>query len=385
MTRPLQIAVDARVLGLRGVGRYLSNLLDALGGLRQPHHFHLFLGPQSAKARTPQGPAFTVHAPLKGGPAYVEQIGLPRRARELACDLLFYPDNSGAVVPSLPMVLTLHDTMWRRPLGQAIAKPTLRQRLQDRYRKTVCPAAARAASRVVTISSHSRDCLGEELGLRPPKLRVIAEAADAFFRRALPARDAAKLCLGLDLNAPFVLASGAADRRKNIDRLILAFAQASAADRRLAKSLLAIVSLRPGEAATTTYAQTARQAGVEGRVRFLGYISDAEMKALYQRALCFAFPSLWEGFGLPVLEAYALGCPVLAAAAGALPEVAGKAAVYADPLSVSSLADGLREAAFGKARAARIRAGRAIERRYTWKACAQGHLRVFAEAAAARA
>jgi glycosyltransferase involved in cell wall biosynthesis len=378
--RALSVAVDARVLGQRGVGRYLSNLLDALDALEQPHRFHLFLGRQSDRARIPKGAAFTVHEPLRGGPAWVEQVGLPRAAMRLDCDLLFYPDNTGALRPGLPMVQTLHDTMWRRPLSQAIAKPTLRQRVQDRYRKAVCPAAARAATRVITISAHSEACLRDELGLRPPKLSVIAEAADPFFRQALPAIRAQRLCHGLDLDAPFVLASGAADTRKNIDRLILAFAQASAAEPRLRKSLLAIASLRPGEAATTTYARTAREAGVEGRVRFLGYVSDLEMKALYQRALCFAFPSLWEGFGLPVLEAYALGCPVLVARAGALPEVAGKAAVYADPLSASSLADGLREASFGAKRAQRRSAGKAVERRYTWKACAQAHLRVFAQA-----
>jgi glycosyltransferase involved in cell wall biosynthesis len=378
--RGLQIAVDARVLGLRGVGRYLSNLLDALAGLKQPHRFHLFLGRQSVRTELPKGKAFTVHEPLRGGPAWVEQVALPRRARQLGCDLLFYPDNSGALRPGLPMVLTMHDTMWRRPLAQAIAKPTLRQRVQDRYRKTVCPGAVKAAAKVITISKHSEACLREELGLRAPKLSTIAEAADAYFRRPLPAAKAAQLCHGLDLDAPFVLASGAADRRKNIDRLIQAFAQASAAEPRLAKSLLAVASLRPGEAATTTYARTAREAGVEGRVRFLGYISDAEMKALYQRALCFAFPSLWEGFGLPVLEAYALGCPVMAARAGALPEVAGDAAAYADPLSLSSLAKALREAAAGPQRARRRARGRVLERRYTWKATALAHLKAFEEA-----
>ena len=101
---------------------------------------------------------------------------------------------------------------------------------------------------------------------------------------------------------------------------------------------LAVTSLRPGEAATPTSPETARAAGVESRVRFLPYISDDDLKALYQGAAVFAFPSLWEGFGLPVLEAYAMGCPVLVSAATALPEVAGAGAVYADPLDVEDLA-----------------------------------------------
>ena len=377
--RALRIAVDGRVLGHRGVGRYLSNTLQAAARLKHPHQFLVYLGPASKAELLPADPRFLPVRLPASHPAWIEQRVLPRAARHAGADVLFYPDNSGALAPALPMVLTLHDTMWERPLGDAIARPTLRQRLQDRYRKFVCPRAARAASAVITVSRHSARCLQQSLGLHPPKLSVVDEAADFGLRRPLEAASAQRLrtALGLPQGLPYVLVSGAADKRKNVDRVIQAFGSAQRRDRRLAKAMLVITSLRPGEGATTTYVETARTAKVDAALRFTGYVEDEQMKALYQGALCYAFPSLWEGFGLPVLEAFALGCPVLISEAGSLPEVGGRAAVYVDPLSVDSIAAGLIEASFGKRRQALIKAGRAREKGYTWERCAHGHLKVF--------
>jgi len=377
--RALRIAVDGRVLGHRGVGRYLSNVLQAAARLKHPHQFLVYLGPASKLELLPRDPRFVARRLPPSHPAVAEQWALPRAARAEGADLIFYPDNSGAVRPGLPMVLALLDTMWQRPLRDAIAKPTLRQRIQDRYRKVVCPRAAAAARAVITISQHSARCLELALGLRAPKLTVVDLAADPALRRPLPAAQALALrqALGLKRGQAYVLASGAADKRKNVDRLIQAFALARRQDPRLAKALLVITSLRPGEGATTTYEDTARAADVLGALRFVGYVDDAQMKALYQGALCFAFPSLWEGFGLPVLEAFALGCPVLISAAGSLPEVGGQAAVYADPTSVPDLARGLSQAAFGPKRARLLALARAREKRYTWERCAREHLTVF--------
>jgi glycosyltransferase involved in cell wall biosynthesis len=379
--RALRIAVDGRVLGHRGVGRYLANVLLAASRLKHPHQFWVYLGPTSRGELVPKDPRFRSQT-LSSHPALVEQWTLPRAAQRDGADLLFYPDNSGALFPGLPMVLVQHDTMWRRPLSQAIARPTLKQRLQDRYRKIVCPRAAAAAKAVITISAHSAQCLDQALGLRPPKLTVIAEAADDGLRRPMAPGVAARVRKALGLKAPYVLASGAADKRKNVDRLIQAFAEARRLEPRFAGAELVITSLRPGEEATTDYGRIARESGVEAAIRFVGYVGDDQMKALYQGALCLAFPSLWEGFGLPVLEAFALACPVLLSREGSLPEVGGDAAVYADPYSVADLARGLGEAAFGRQRAVRVKRGLLREKRYTWKACAQAHLRVFEKAGA---
>ena len=318
MREPLRVAVDARVLGRRGVGRYLANLLRALVQGREAPFLRLYLGPDSLREAVPRHPRVSVEE-LEGHPAWAEQVLIPRRARAWGAQVLHYPDNSGALRPGLPMVLTLHDTMWRRPLGQAIAHPTLRQRLQDRYRKFVCPRAAHAAVRVLTVSRHSADDIASTLGLSRDRLRVVAEGVDPVFQSRLAPARARRMLADLGLDRPYVLASGAADRRKNIDRLIQAFALARRGDPRLAGSLLAISSLRPGEAATTTYAATA---------------------------------------------------------------AAGGGAVYADPLKVEDLARGLSRACSPQGRAARLIRARARLGRFSWGASARQHLRAYREAAA---
>ncbi|MGH7442777.1 MAG: glycosyltransferase family 4 protein [bacterium] len=378
--RPLKLAVDARVLGQRGIGRYLANLLHALSRIDADISVRLYLGHASSEDAVPRDPRFSVQRMGRTHPAWAEQAIIPRLARAWGAGVLHYPDNSGALYPGLPMVLTLHDTLWQRPLAEAIARPTLRQRLQDPYRKFVCPRAARVACRVLTVSRNSARDIAE-LGVESDRLRVIHSGVDPVFEMPLAAARARALRTGLDLRGPYVLASGASDRRKNVDRLIRAFAWARRRDSNVAKAKLVVTSLRPGEAATTTYAETARAEGLGPAVLFLPYVSDAQLKALYQGALCYAFPSLGEGFGLPVLEAFSLGCPVLAARAGALPEVAGSAAIYADPLDVESLGRGLIRASTPKIRTSLAAAGKIRLRRFSWHRSALAHLRSFREAA----
>lgn len=381
MRRELRIAIDGRVLGQRGVGRYLSNLLQGLAARPDPARYLVMLGRRSRRELLPDDPRFEPRFFGRLHPAWAEQVALPRAARAWGADLLHYPDNSGALWPGLPMLLTLHDTMWRRPLDQAIARPSLRQRLQDAYRKAVCPRAAGAAARILTISGHSERCIRQELGVPAAKLGRVTEGVDPVFSRRAPDAEVRRRLKAMGVTAPYVLCSGAADRRKNIDRLILAFGRARAGSARLRRAALVVTSLRPGEEGSTTYRESAAMAGVGRWVRFLPYVDDLDMRALYQGALCFAFPSLWEGFGLPVLEAYSLGCPVLAARAGALPETAGHGAVFADPLSVGSLARGLASAAGPAGRAALRRGARTALRRHRWDLSAAQHWKAYREAA----
>lgn len=383
MSKPLCVAIDARVLGHRGVGRYLSNLLRALAERKDEVRYLLYLGPKSMRELVPADPRFEAVTLAAGHPALAEQWAIPRAAAEAGADVLHFPDNSGPLRSSVPVVLSLLDTMWLRPLSQAVPHPTLRQRVQDAYRKFVCPRAAVTATRVITISKHAAECLRRDVGVPDAKLRLTVLGSDPAFAKRLPPAQAARRRKALGLTGPYVLCSGASDSRKNIDRLIQAFALARARDPRLKGAVLAVTSLRPGEAETTTYPATARAAGVEAQLRFMPYISDADMAALYQGALCFAFPSLWEGFGLPVLEAYSMGCPLLAADATALPETAGKGAVYADPLDVESLAKGLSAACAPQGRAVRQAAAKRQLARFTWAKAAATHAAVYREAAGA--
>jgi len=127
----------------------------------------------------------------------------------------------------------------------------------------------------------------------------------------------------------------------------------------------------------------ARSLAIEGEVCLLGWVADRELDALYARASCFVFPSLYEGFGLPVLEAMARGVPVATSDRASLPEVAGDAALYFDPLSPRSIAAALERLLADENLAARLRSqGRERARRFTWDACAEGTVAVYRQALA---
>jgi glycosyltransferase involved in cell wall biosynthesis len=369
----LRVGIDARVLGQRGVGRYLSNLLAAMARQRGPWEFTLFVNERSRLNLVPKDPRFKIVSLGASHPAYAEQFSIPALAMKLHLDLLHYPDNTGCVTPPLPMVLTMHDGMWQRPLRDALLYPTLRQRLQDRYRKWVCPRAARAARAVITVSGFSAKELRASLSLK--NLVTIPLGLDPHFKRRLAPKAIGAELGALGLSKPYVLCSGAADRRKNIDFLIGAFAAA-----KLGSCELVVTSLRPGEQATTRFEQSAREAGLTRRVRFLGFVTDTQLQALYQGALCYAFPSLWEGFGLSILEAYACGTPVLASSAGALPEVAGKAALLADPMDLGAWARGLERLCRAK-RGGFADKGRRELKRFSWERAAKKTLEVYRAAA----
>jgi glycosyltransferase involved in cell wall biosynthesis len=373
--KPLHVAIDARVLGERGVGRYLSSLLAALAKIKGPQRYSLFVNSKSRPELAPSDPRFEIVNLGAVNPALAEQRGIPRLARARGAGLLHYPDNTGALFPGLPMVLTMHDGMWRRPLGEAILRPSPRQRLQDAYRKFVCPRAARRAAAVITVSRFSARELALGLGLGPT-LHVVPNALGPGFERPLPAAALKRELAGLGLSGPFFFCSGAADRRKNISRLIRAFAASKLKNMRLVVS-----SLRPGEQASTDYAAVAEACGVAERVSFLGFVTETQLKALYQGASAYVFPSLWEGFGLPMLEAYALGCPVLASNAGALPEVGGDAAIYADPEDEAALAEGLRKVLKAGRAQFKRRAQRELKR-YSWDRSAAQTLALYYQAAA---
>lgn len=364
--------MDARVLGQRGVGRYLSNLINAMANQKGDWKVTLFVQPSSRRELIPRDERFSLVDLGSVNPAYAEQRLIPKLALKLHLDLIHYPDNSGCVRPSLPMVVTMHDSMWRRPLNQALLKPTLRQRLQDAYRKWVCPRAAAAAAAVITVSEFSARELKETLGLKA--LTVIPEGLDPYFKKHLSSKAVALELELMGLKKAYVLCSGAADQRKNIDLLIRAFAVAKLGD-----CELVVTSLRPGEQATTSYERTVKAAGLEGRVRFLGYVTDQQMKALYQGAILYAFPSLWEGFGLPMLEAYACGTPVLASRAGALPEVGGKAALLVDPHDVNAWARGMERICRGKRHDFAEKGFRELKR-FSWDWAVRETLKVYARA-----
>jgi glycosyltransferase involved in cell wall biosynthesis len=267
---------------------------------------------------------------------------LPHRAG--AADVLHCPTYRGPVHTRTPLVVTVHDVAVFR-------YPEAFPRWTRSYSRLVVPRVLRAARKVLAVSEFTASELQAVLGIPSEKIAVTPNAVDAVFSPEGPRAE-----------GDYVLAVGTLEPRKNLARTIEAAAKLDLE--------LRVVGARGW-------------GGVEargGHVRWLGEISDEELARQYRGALCVAYPSLYEGFGIPVLEAMASGAPVVTSAGGATEEVAGGAAVLVDPHDVQAIAEGI-EAAIGRGDELRTR-GLERARAYSWDETARLTVAAYREAAA---
>lgn len=372
----MRVGVNARLLhapDLRGWNRYTVNLLAGLPALgvelvlyadRPVHPAHL--------SRLPAG-GYTVRVGGVRPYAAWEQVWLPRACGRDRVDVLHAPANFGLPWSSpCPRVLTLHDAIDqvyyapRAGLRQRWALPALRGRLAHWVART-------RAERVITVSGHARGDLVGRLGVPAGKVRVIPEAADPGFLGPVGADRRAAARSRLGLARPYVFYVGGWEGRKNLPFLVRAFAAAG-----LEGVELVLAGGRDGQRAAL--AGLADGLGVGDRLRLLGWVEDDDLPALYAEALCFAYPSEYEGFGLQLCEAMAVGCPVLAARATCLPEVLGVGGETFDLETPDGLADLLRRVATGpgfRDELARRARGRSAD--FSWPRAAEATAAVYRE------
>ena len=285
-------------------------------------------------------------------------------------DVLFVPAH---VVPFLPpaclpaTVVTLHDIGYRY-------FPRSHTALQRLYLELSTRWSAAAAQRIIAVSRHTADDLQRVYGVPDAKIRVIHEAP--VHRAPAPGQDAGPTPV---YERPFALYVGTIQPRKNLLRLIDAFA------RLIQQQQIGwdLVLVGRWGWLSEEYEKHAAASGLTGRVHFPGYLPDAAVAALMQQALFFTFPSLFEGFGLPVLEAQTTGVAVMCAKNSALPEIAGDAALLVDPEDVDDIAAAMLRLSRDEAlRQELIAKGYENVKRFSWEKAARETLAVLEEAAA---
>jgi glycosyltransferase involved in cell wall biosynthesis len=270
-----------------------------------------------------------------------------------------------------PVVLTVHDISYA-------AHPEWFSPRDLRVLSRTVPLSIRKAQRVITVSELCRAQIIDQYRVPPDKVVAIPNAAGPAAGPV--SEDAAHQILtglGIDSKRPYVLAVGNLQPRKNLIRLISAIRSLVAAGLDID-----LVVVGPEHYRAEEVLATAREAA--DRIKFTGYITDQQLAACYSRAAVFAFPSLFEGFGIPALEAMAHGVPVVCSNAGAFPEVCADAALYFDPLDVDSMADALTRALNDtELRLDLVRKGQARERQFSWARSAESTLDVYRQATSA--
>ncbi len=290
----------------------------------------------------------------------VKHGGLNRHVRRLARDLpgpmVYHEPNMIARPVALPTVVTINDLSWHY---EPSWHPAERLRWIDRN----LPATLRRARRFVAISQFTKDAVVRELGVPAARIDVVPLAPAEEFR-PVSAPDAAAALARHDLaDRGYVFSISTLEPRKNFDRLLAAHLLLPAALRRRAPLVIA-----GGKGWGEVLARPEADAAIrDGTVRLLGHVADADLVTLTARAAVFAYVSLYEGFGLPVVEAMAAGTPIVASGTTAVGELASGAALLVDPLDIAAIAAGLRELLEDDALAERLRqAGLARAAGYTW-------------------
>ena len=316
------------------------------------------------------GPRFTALRERSTHYSVSEQVRIPLALTRRRVDLFHAPHY---VVPRLvpcPYVVTIHDCIHLR------FPQYLPNRLAAVYARMMMHVSARGARRVLTVSQASKLDIGHYLHIPADQIEVIYNAPDERLTAPPPPEDIARARDRFLLTAPFILYTGNIKPHKNLDRLIEAYALL----RRRGVEDHKLLIIGDEVSKYPNLRRLVHRFQLHQHVRFLGFVPDATLAALYRLAAVFVFPSLYEGFGLPPLEAMAAGAPVITSNVSSLPEVVGDAALLIDPMDPGAIAEAIARVLSDPAlRADLVRRGLARARTFSWERSAARVHEVYRE------
>ena len=330
----MRIGIDARKLHDHGIGTYIRNLLQQLARLDRETEFVVFCRPEDHASLTSTGENFRPVVETAGNYSISEQVRIPLALRREGVTLFHAPHYVLPPLVACRSVVTIHDCI------HLMFPQYLPNRMALQYARTSITLAARRAARVMTVSESSKRDILRFVDTEPGKIDVIYNAYDERFGIEPREEDVARVRERYQLHDhQFVLYAGNVKPHKNLERLIEAFHLV----RKRGLDHLKLVLIGDEISKYAALRRAVHQHRLHQYVRFLGYLPQETLAVMYRLAGVFVFPSLYEGFGLPPLEAMASGTPVVTSNVSSLPEVAGDAAVLVDPYSPQAIADGIHQ------------------------------------------
>ena len=327
----MRVAIDARKLHDFGIGTYIRNLLRHLARIDRESEYILLCHEPDMGVAESLGDNFRTVLEPSANYSFSEQIHVPWVLMREKPDVFHAPHYVLPVAVRARSVVTIHDCI------HLMFPQYLPNRVAYAYARGAMWSAAKRSDRILTVSEASKRDILHFFNVPPEKISVVYNAIEERFWMEPPADEIARVRERFQLDQRFVLYVGGIKPHKNLVRLIEAFAELRKGDEEL--KLLIIgdeISKLPA------LRRAVHSHKLHKYVRFLGFLPDDTLAALYRLAAVFVFPSLYEGFGLPPLEAMASGTPVVTSNVSSLPEVAGDAAVLVDPYDVDSIVNGVR-------------------------------------------
>lgn len=363
----MHIVVDCRFVHHSGIGRYIRELVPRIMERLAEDGFTLLVSPEERDDIFLGQCERAKLIPLEAGMySLAEQWEVPRRVP--SCDIFWAPHYNAPLLPvrAKKKIVTIHD-MAHLVLQEGLSLP---KRL---YARLFFWNAAHRYDHILTVSDFSRSEILRWEAVPEEKISVHPIAADMVKYRPCGDEDRKRRVLErYGLPGEYILFVGNVKPNKNLRRMLEAYALFRREGTR--NTGLVIVGKREGlMTGVMGLDALIRSLGIEDSVHFTGFVEDEDLPVLYSAAACFVFPSLYEGFGLPPLEAMACGCPVIASDAASIPEVCGPGALYADPRNSGDLAARLRELLGNPALAAEMtERGLRRVRRFSWEKAADG-------------
>jgi glycosyltransferase involved in cell wall biosynthesis len=329
----MKIAIDARKWRDYGIGTYVRNVVRHLAQIDRETTYLLFCNPADESALRDLAENFVPVVDSSAGYSLREHVSLPLKLRSLGAELLHSPHYVRPLLCTIPSVVTIHDCI------HLLFPQYLPNRMAFRYARFVMGSAIRNSSIVFTVSEASRaDILRFYPSTDPAKVHVVPNAIDAELLVDPGEAERDRVRERYQIRGRFVLFAGNVKPHKNLERLIRAFARVRCQE---GNEDLRLVVIGDDVSRYASLRRTADEAGVRQEVRFFGFVPHETLAALYRMATVFAFPSLYEGFGLPPLEAMACGTPVVTSRISSLPEVVGDGALLVDPYNEDDIAQGI--------------------------------------------
>jgi alpha-1,3-rhamnosyl/mannosyltransferase len=353
-----RIGIDIRKVRDYGIGTYIRNLVAGLGSAGGGHEFALL---HAAADPAPDLPA-DMRRIVEPSRLYSlrEPFSLGRTARRSGLALLHCPHYVTPFRPGCPVAVTIHDLihlLFPQYLPNAAARF---------YADYFLRRAAKRCAVIFTVSEGSKRDILERLPAREERIIVTPNALDPLYREPAGAEETAECLERLDVRSPYVLCVGNNKPHKNLSTALAAFATFRRRVGREWSMVFAGSSFADPHGGAALLRQV-EESALADAVQFTGYLPDPDLRALYAGASIFLFPSLYEGFGLPPLEAMAQGTPVVASNRSVMPEILGDAALLVEP-DAAVLAAGMEQVAGDSVlRAGMIERGFARAALYTWE------------------
>jgi glycosyltransferase involved in cell wall biosynthesis len=370
----LRIAIDAHSVGnkLGGNESYATNLIEALAEIDNVNQYKIFVTTREARDRfSDRWPNFQVRATLPHTPFIRIPLTLSAELRRNRVDVLHVQFTAPPFSPC-PVVVSIHDLSFEH-LPQ-----TFKRRSRMQLRMTV-RRSARNAAQIIALSEHARMDLINTYDLLPEKVNVVPLAAPAAFAPVRDDNELQRVRQTYGIDGDYILSVGSIQPRKNLRRLIEAYSVLRHAQPECKLPQLVLVGKN-----AWLYDETLRalkDTDVGASILLTGYVPESDLPALYSGALCFIYPSYYEGFGLPPLEAMKCGAPVIVGNRTSLPEVVGDAALMIDPFDVNAIAGAIQKMITDSEFRSELRV-KGLERakEFDWKETARQTLAVYRKA-----